>query len=181
VRGFEGCALKRTATSTVFADGNPSAPVMVIGEAPGAEEDRSGRPFVGRSGQLLDRMLAAIGLDRARNVLITNSIYWRPPGNRTPTDAEVAACLPFVLRHVELARPKILLLSGGRAASAVLGRKDGITRLRGRWFDLELPGLPGKIPTLATFHPSYLLRSPLHKREVWRDLLALQTKLESVL
>ena len=132
--------LKRTATNTVFADGNPAAPVMIIGEGPGADEDRIGRPFVGRAGQLLDRMLAAIGLDR-QGVHITNVVYWRPPGNRTPTTAEIASCLPFVLRHIALVHPKLLVLAGATAASALLPGGQGITRLRGRWFDLEIPGL----------------------------------------
>ena len=178
VAGFDGCHLKRTATNTVFIDGNPAAPVMIIGEAPGAEEDRIGRPFVGRSGQLLDRMLAAIGLDRT-NVQITNVIYWRPPGNRKPTTAEIAACLPFVLRHIALARPLVLVLSGGTAASALLPLSEGITRLRGRWFELAVPGLDRPVPTLAMFHPAFLLRAPERKRETWRDLLALKAKLDA--
>src|SRR5207302_9340575 len=149
VAAFDGCPLKRTATNTVFIDGNPAAPVMIIGEAPGAEEDRLGRPFVGRAGQLLDRMLAAIGLDRT-SVQITNVIYWRPPGNRKPNAAEIAACLPFVLRHIALARPRVLVLSGGSAASALLPLSEGITRLRGRWFELAVPGLEAPVPTLAS-------------------------------
>jgi uracil-DNA glycosylase len=180
IAGFEGCALKRTATNTVFADGNPAAPVMIIGEAPGADEDRIGRPFVGRAGQLLDRMLAAIGLDR-QNVLITNVVYWRPPGNRTPTTAEIASCLPFVLRHVALVRPKILVLSGATAAGALLPQGQGITRLRGRWFDLAIPGLADPVPTLPMFHPSFLLRTPERKRDAWRDLLALRARLDELL
>ncbi|HEV2335155.1 MAG TPA: uracil-DNA glycosylase [Stellaceae bacterium] len=179
VAAFDGCALKRTATNTVFIDGNPAAPVMIIGEAPGAEEDRIGRPFVGRSGQLLDRMLAAIGLDRT-SVQITNVIYWRPPGNRKPTTAEIAACLPFVLRHIALARPRVLVLSGGTAASALLPLSEGITRLRGRWFDLAVPGLDDPVPTLAMFHPAFLLRAPERKRETWRDLLALRARLDAL-
>jgi DNA polymerase len=179
VAAFEGCALKRTATTTVFADGNPKAPVMIVGEAPGAEEDRTGRPFVGRAGQLLDRMLAAIGLDRAE-VLITNVIYWRPPGNRTPTAAEIASCLPFVLRHVALVAPKVLVLAGGTAAGALLPQMGGITRLRGRWFDLDVPGLDRPVPTLPMFHPSFLLRAPERKREAWRDLLALRARLDEL-
>lgn len=177
LRAFEGCALKRTATNTVFADGNPAAPLMVIGEAPGADEDRLGHPFVGRSGQLLDRMLAAIGLDRQRNVYITNVLFWRPPGNRKPTNEEIAACLPFVWRHIALQRPRLVMLAGGTAASAVLGRAEGITRLRGRWFDLEVPDLDRPVPALATYHPSFLLRAPARKGEAWRDLLSLQSKL----
>ncbi len=177
VAGFDLCPLKRTATNTVFIDGNPAAPIMLIGEAPGADEDRIGRPFVGRSGQLLDRMLAAIGLDRT-GVQITNVIYWRPPGNRKPTTAEIAACLPFVLRHIALARPRVLVLCGGTAASALLPFSEGITRLRGRWFDLAVPGIDAPVPTLAMFHPSFLLRAPERKREAWRDLLALKARLD---
>jgi DNA polymerase len=179
VAGFEDCPLKRTATKTVFIDGNPAAPILFIGEAPGADEDRIGRPFVGRAGQLLDRMLAAIGLDRA-TVQITNVIYWRPPGNRKPTTAEIAACLPFVLRHIALAKPQVLVLCGGTAASALLPVSDGITRLRGRWFDLAVPGLDAPVPTLPMFHPAFLLRTPERKREAWRDLLALKARLDSV-
>ncbi len=178
VAGFDGCPLKRTATNTVFLDGNPAASVMIIGEAPGAEEDRLGRPFVGRSGQLLDRMLATIGLDRT-SVQITNVIYWRPPGNRKPNAAEIAACLPFVLRHIALARPLVLVLSGGTAASALLPLSEGITRLRGRWFELAVPGLDAPVPTLAMFHPAFLLRDPARKRETWRDLLALKARLDA--
>src|SRR5579862_6471722 len=179
VAAFDGCALKRTATSTVFIDGNPAARVMIVGEAPGAEEDRTGRPFVGRAGQLLDRMLAAIGLDR-NGVQITNVIYWRPPGNRKPTSAEIAACLPFVLRHIALARPHVLVLAGGTAASALLPTSDGITRLRGRWFELAVPGLEAPVPTLPMFHPAFLLRDPARKREAWRDLLALKARLDEI-
>lgn len=178
VRDFEGCALKRTATNTVFADGVPDAPLMVIGEAPGADEDRLGRPFVGRSGQLLDRMLASIGSDRHRNAYITNILFWRPPGNRKPTADEIAICLPFVWRHIALLAPKVVMLSGGTAASALLGRVEGITKLRGRWFDLEVEGLDRPVPALATYHPSFLLRSPARKGEAWRDLLSLQSKLK---
>jgi DNA polymerase len=176
IAAFDDCPLKRTATNTVFLDGNPQASVMIVGEAPGAEEDRIGRPFVGRAGQLLDRMLAAIGLDRA-SVQITNVIYWRPPGNRKPTSAEIAACLPFVLRHIALSRPKVLVLAGGTAASALLPVSEGITRLRGRWFDLAVPGLDAPVPTLPMFHPAFLLRTPERKREAWRDLLALKARL----
>jgi uracil-DNA glycosylase len=176
IAGFDACPLKRTATNTVFADGNPAAPVMIVGEAPGADEDRIGRPFVGRAGQLLDRMLAAIQLDRAA-VQITNVIYWRPPGNRKPTAPEIASCLPFVFRHIVLSRPKVLVLAGGTAASTLLDTTDGITRLRGRWFDLAVPGLDAPLPTLPMFHPAFLLRTPERKREAWRDLLALKAKL----
>jgi uracil-DNA glycosylase len=177
VAAFEGCALKRTATKTVFADGSAGAPLMVIGEAPGADEDRVGRPFVGRAGQMLDRMLAAISYERGRNAYITNVLFWRPPGNRKPTGEEIAACLPFVWRHIALLAPKVLVLCGGTATSALLGRAEGITKLRGRWSDLEVEGLDRKVPSLATYHPSFLLRTPSRKGEAWRDLLALQSKL----
>ena len=180
IGGFEGCALKQTATNTVIADGDPTAPVMIIGEAPGADEDRIGHPFVGRAGRLLDRMLAAIGLDRT-SVLITNVIYWRPPGNRTPTADEIAACLPFVLRHIALVRPKVLVLAGGTAARALLPPGPGITRLRGRWFDLAIPGIDRPVSTLPMFHPSFLLRAPERKREAWRDLRALRARLDELL
>jgi DNA polymerase len=178
VHEFDDCPLKRTATNTVFVDGNIEARLMIVGEAPGADEDRIGKPFVGRAGQLLDRMLAAIGLDRT-GVQITNVIYWRPPGNRKPTSAEIATCLPFVLRHVALARPKVLVLAGGTAASTLLPLTEGITRLRGRWFDLTVPGLDAPVPTLPMFHPAFLLRSPERKRDAWRDLLALKARLQS--
>lgn len=177
VKAFDGCPLKKTATNTVFADGDPSGGVMIIGEAPGADEDRLGRPFVGRSGQLLERMLGAIGIDRSQ-AYITNILYWRPPGNRKPTTEEVAICLPFVLRHVALTAPKVVVLCGGTSTSAVLGRQEGITRLRGRWFDLKVEGLEKSVPALATYHPSFLLRAPARKGEAWRDMLALQSKLE---
>ena len=181
VRAFEGCPLKRTATNTVFADGNPGAPLMIVGEAPGADEDRIGKPFVGRSGQLLDRMLGTIGIERATGAYISNVLFWRPPGNRKPTGGEITSCLPFVLRHIALVRPKVLVLCGGTAASTLLQRPEGITRLRGRWFELDIPGLDAPVASLATFHPSYLLRTPLAKREAWKDLIALQLKLDKML
>jgi uracil-DNA glycosylase len=177
VQSFDGCALKRTATNTVFADGVAGAPLMVIGEAPGGEEDRLGLPFVGRSGQLLDRMLAAIGLDRRRDAYISNILFWRPPGNRKPTDEETALCLPFVWRHIALAKPVAVLLCGGTAVSSLLGRNEGITRLRGRWVELPVPGLERPVPVMPTYHPSFLLRTPQRKNEAWHDLLELQTKL----
>ncbi len=178
IAAFDACPLKRTATRTVFADGNQAAQVMIIGEAPGAEEDRLGRPFVGRAGQLLDRMLGAIGLDR-KAVLITNIVYWRPPGNRTPSAAEIASCLPFVLRHIALVKPRALLLCGATAVGALIPEGGGITRLRGRWFQLEIPGLDEPVPTLPTFHPAFLLRSPEKKRDAWRDLLSLKARLDA--
>jgi DNA polymerase len=176
---FDGCPLKDTATNLVFADGNAEARVMIVGEAPGADEDRVGKPFVGVSGQLLDRMLAQIGLDR-QSVYISNIIFWRPPGNRQPTTAEVAACLPFVERHIELVDPDILLLAGGAAAKTLLARNEGIMRLRGRWYLYESTGMSRPIPALPTFHPAFLLRQPGQKREAWRDLLALRERLDQL-
>lgn len=178
--GFEGCGLKRTATNLVFADGNPEARVMFIGEAPGADEDRQGLPFVGVSGQLLDRMLSAIGLSRKTNAYISNVLFWRPPGNRSPAPAEIAACLPFVERHIELVDPAVLVLVGGIAAKTMLARQEGIMKLRGRWFTYETPRMSRPIPVIATYHPAYLLRSPGQKREAWLDLLELQQKIKDL-
>ncbi|MGA2124675.1 MAG: uracil-DNA glycosylase, partial [Xanthobacteraceae bacterium] len=170
VAAFDGCALKATARQVVFADGTPGSRVMLVGEAPGREEDLEGLPFVGRSGQLLDRMMAAIGLSR-RNAYIANIIPWRPPGNRTPTPQEQAICLPFIVRQIELCDPDILVCLGGPSAAALLGVKEGITRIRGRWF----PYSTGRdIRAIATLHPAYLLRQPLQKRLAWRDFLAVK-------
>jgi uracil-DNA glycosylase len=171
---FDGCALKMTATRLVFADGNPQARLMFVGEAPGRDEDLEGLPFVGRSGKLLDRMMAAIGIDR-NSAYIANVVPWRPPGNRTPTPQETAICLPFTLRQIELADPDILVCLGGPSAQTLLGVKDGIRRARGRWYAYHT-GRRG-IRALATFHPAYLLRSPLEKRLVWRDFLAIKAAL----
>jgi DNA polymerase len=176
---YDGVSLRKTATNLVFADGNPKAEVMLVGEAPGADEDRQGLPFVGVSGQLLDRMMAAIGYDRS-TFYITNVCFWRPPGNRKPTEAELAAQQPFVLRHIELVRPKVLVLVGGSSAQMLLGTTDGITRLRGKWFDYRSDGLEQPIPALPIFHPAYLLRQPELKREAWRDLLKLRIKLDAL-
>ena len=178
VRAFEGCALKRTATNTVIGDGNPEAALMFVGEAPGAEEDRQGLPFVGPAGRLLDRMLASIGLDRSA-VYITNMLPWRPPGNRSPTAEELAICQPFLERQIELIAPRILVLVGGIAAKALLNRREGITRLRGQWFPFSTPRMEGTIQATATFHPAYLLRTPSAKREVWRDLLAIEDRMKN--
>lgn len=172
--GFDGCALKTTAKNLVFADGNPQGRVMLVGEAPGADEDRLGLPFVGRSGQLLDRMLAAIGLTRQNDVYIANLLPWRPPGNRTPTPQEVAICLPFIQRQIELADPAFLICVGGPSAQGLLGFK-GILASRGKWVDYDTG--TKRIPAMATLHPAYLLRQPLQKRLVWRDLRALRTAL----
>ena len=172
---FDGCSLQQTATRLCFADGSPQAKLMLIGEAPGAEEDRQGKPFVGPSGQLLDRMLAAIGLDR-RSVWITNIVFWRPPGNRAPTTAEVAVCQPFVERQIELLRPRHILFLGGSAARGLLEVTEGVTKLRGRPFVYQ-PADAAPIPAGITFHPAYLLRQPLQKRLAWRDLLTLRRQL----
>ncbi|MBX3505091.1 MAG: uracil-DNA glycosylase [Parvibaculum sp.] len=172
---FEGCPLRYTAKNLVFADGNPQARIMLIGEAPGRDEDLQGRPFVGRAGQLLDRMLAAIGLDRT-GVYIVNTLPWRPPGNRTPTPAEHAVCMPFVERHVELVNPDILVLLGGVSAKQMLQTDTGIMRLRGKWASVEVNGR--SVPALPTLHPAYLLRQPAQKQLAWRDLLSLKARLQ---
>ncbi|MCW8087642.1 uracil-DNA glycosylase [Sabulicella glaciei] len=173
---FEGSPLRETASQLVFADGVPSASVMVIGEAPGADEDRMGRPFVGVSGRLMDRMMATIGLSRESNLYITNILPYRPPGNRTPSDAEVALFMPFLHRHIALARPHLLVLAGGVSAKGLLQTREGITRLRGKWH--KFTSSHGEvIPALPTLHPAYLLRNPIAKRDAWRDLLALRRKL----
>ncbi len=177
VESFTGCGLKQFASRTVFADGNPEARIMFIGEAPGADEDRQGLPFVGVSGKLLDRMLGSVGLSRTENAYITNIVFWRPPGNRAPTDEEIAACLPFVQRHIELVDPAVLVFVGGMSAKTLLAKPLGITKLRGRWYEYETPGLSRPIPAMALFHPAYLLRSPQQKRFAWRDLLAIKQKL----
>ena len=174
--GFDGCPLSQTATNLVFGDGNPHARLVLIGEAPGAEEDRRGLPFVGPSGRLLDKMLASIALDRS-NVFITNTIFWRPPGNRSPTSSEVAACMPFVERIVELIDPQLLVALGGPAAVALLGLAESVSRLRGRWFSYQTPRMPRPIAATALFHPAYLLRSPAQKRLAWRDLLAIKSRI----
>ena len=175
LEGFDGCSLKATANRLVFADGKPGARVMFVGEAPGAEEDREGLPFVGRSGKLLDRMLAAIGMDRTQ-CYIANIIPWRPPGNRTPTPQETAICLPFIRRQIELANPDILVCLGGPSAQTLLQQRDGILKLRGNWFDYACADRT--IRALPTLHPAYLLRQPQQKRLAWRDLLALKSALQ---
>lgn len=176
IEAFDGCPVKATANRTVICDGNPESGVMLIGEAPGAEEDRQGKPFVGAAGQLLDRMLAAIGLDR-QTAYITNVFFWRPPGNRTPTPQEVALCQPFVRRHVELVRPKAILALGAVSAKALFETETGITRLRGQWKELTFGTVT--VPVLASFHPAYLLRQPAQKRLSWEDLLAFRDRIGS--
>jgi DNA polymerase len=178
LEGFDGCALKRTATNTVFADGVERAPVMLIGEAPGRDEDRQGKPFVGRAGQLLDKMLASIGLDRKANAYITNVINWRPPDNRDPSPEEAAACLPFLRRHIELAQPQIIILLGAVAARHVVGVSDGIMKLRGRWMEYRVGDR--MVPLMPTLHPAYLLRQPAHKKLAWRDLQSVRDRLQTL-
>lgn len=176
---FDGCALRHTAMNLVFADGNPEASIMFIGEAPGEDEDRQGKPFVGVSGKLLDLMMASIGLNR-NSIYISNILFWRPPGNRSPTDAEIAACLPFAERHIALIKPQYLVLLGGVAAKSLLRTKEGITRLRGKWVNyIPATGddLAKPIPCLPIYHPAYLLRQPSAKRQAWGDLIQLKQKL----
>lgn len=175
---FEGCNLKFTAKNLVFADGNPEADIMLVGEAPGRDEDLEGLPFVGRSGQLLDRMLAAIGLDR-QSVYIANVIPWRPPGNRTPTPQETEICRPFIERQVELANPKVLVTLGGPSAKTLLNTTEGVMRLRGNWKTHVMPS-GTTIPAMPTLHPAYLLRNPAHKKFAWRDFLEVKAKLRSL-
>jgi len=178
LESFEGSALKQRATNTVFADGVAQSRVMLIGEAPGRDEDRIGKPFVGRAGQLLDKMLASIGLDRTRNCYITNVMNWRPPENRDPAPEEAAICLPFLRRHIELMNPKIIVLLGAVSARHVMGMTDGIMKTRGRWMEYRVG--EQMVPILATLHPAYLLRQPAHKKLAWRDLQAVAGKLEEL-
>lgn len=181
IEAFDGCPLKRTATKTVIYDGMAASRVMIIGEAPGADEDRTGKPFVGRAGQLLDRMLAAIGRDRygqeaALAAYITNVLFWRPPGNRTPTSTEIAMCLPFVHRHIALVDPVAILAVGAPAIHALTGTTEPVGRLRGRWHTAEIDGK--SYPVMPTYHPAYLLRQPAHKYMVWNDMLLFAQKLK---
>ncbi|HUO94372.1 MAG TPA: uracil-DNA glycosylase [Rhizomicrobium sp.] len=173
---YDGCLLKKHATNTVFADGTPEHGIMLIGEAPGHDEDRMGLPFVGRAGKLLDKMLAAINLDRSK-VYIVNVLPWRPPDNRNPEPVEVAKCIPFLRRHIELAKPKILILLGAVSARHVLGQTDGIMRLRGRWLEYHVAGQ--MIPVMPTLHPAYLLRRPIDKKLAWRDLQMIAAKVKT--
>jgi uracil-DNA glycosylase family 4 len=177
LEAFDGSELKKRASTTVFADGNPAARIMLIGEAPGFDEDKAGVPFVGRAGKLLDKMLAAIQLDR-NSAYIINVMPWRPPDNRNPDPAEVAMCIPFLRRHIELAAPKILILLGAVSARHVLGVNEGIMKLRGRWLEYRIG--TEMIPVLPTLHPAYLLRQPAHKKLAWRDLQAVAARLEEL-
>ncbi|KRA55976.1 uracil-DNA glycosylase [Devosia sp. Root635] len=174
---YDGCGLKLRATQLVFADGNPEAEIMLIGEAPGAEEDRQGKPFVGKSGQLLDRMLGAIGLDRT-NVYIANTVPWRPPGNRTPTPEEMALCLPFLHRQVELVAPKLVMTLGGPAMQTIFSTTTGIIKMRGKWSSVAIGH--HTVDAIPTLHPAYLLRNPAAKQQAWRDMLSLKLKAEEL-
>lgn len=180
VRAFEGCALKNTATNTVFSDGDPTSRLMFIGDAPGGEEDRHGKPFVGESGQLLDKILAAIGCDR-QQVYLTNILFWRPPGNQKPTPQQTMACLPFVKRHIELVRPKLLVFLGGTPASLLMDTTQGITRLRGKWTSYSYgPAAQDSVPAMPTYHPANLLQQPHFKGGAWRDFLEIRARLETL-
>ena len=177
IQNSDTCALKQNALKTVLADGNPLSKIMLIGEAPGAEEDKYGKPFVGRAGQLLDKMLGAINLDRNK-VYISNVIPWRPPGNRQPTTEEILQCLPFIQKHIEIIKPSILILLGNTAAKALLITSQGITRLRGTWHKYNSLGLLKPITTRAIFHPAFLLRSPNYKKKTWEDLQEIDKKIK---
>ena len=173
---FKGCELYKSSTNMVFSDGNPKSEIMLIGEAPGHDEDIQGKPFVGRSGKLLDKMLEAIDLNREK-VYIANIIPWRPPSNRRPTDEEIEICLPFIKKHIELIKPKVLMLLGSTATFALLKNTEGITKIRGKWVDLNLNSI--SVPTLPTFHPAFLLRQPAQKKHVWEDLKSLKNKVSN--
>ena len=173
---FEGCSLKATATNLVFAHGNPTAKLMFVGEAPGTEEDRNGIPFFGKSGQLLNKMIASIGLERSK-VMVCNTVFWRPPGNRPPTPHEVALCLPFLERLIQLVNPSILVCLGGPASKTLFGTSEGIGRIRGKWFSYQNSGMPNPIDSTAMFHPKYLNQTPKQKHLAWRDLLTISEKL----
>ena len=179
LESFDGCPLKKTAKNTVFGQGNPNADVMLIGEAPGADEDRLGLPFVGLSGQLLDKQLQAVGLSRQTNVYISNIIPWRPPGNRSPSDTEISLCLPFIKRHIELVNPKIIVTLGSIAFTSLIGKGETISKARGIWHSYQTEGLIAPIDVLPIFHPAFLLRTPAQKKASWHDFLMIQEKLNS--
>ena len=174
---FDGCSLKKMAKNLCFADGNPQSSIMLVGEAPGRDEDLAGVPFVGRAGQLLDKMLFAADLSRSKDVWITNSVYWRPPGNRTPTQAETEICRPFLERQIALIQPKIIVALGGAAAKHLLQTTSGIMRLRGKWHEIEIAG--AKYQLLPTLHPAFLLRTPAAKKLAWQDLLTIREKINA--
>ncbi len=177
---FDGCALKKTAKNTVFGQGNPHADVMFIGEAPGADEDRMGLPFVGLSGQLLDKMMLAIGLSRQTNAYISNIIPWRPPGNRNPSNVEIALCMPFIQRHIELVAPKIIITLGGVSFTSLVNTGETISRARGNWHSYQSAGLSAPVLLMPVFHPAFLLRTPAQKKSAWRDFLNIKQKLKEL-
>lgn len=187
---FDGLALKKTASNLVFGDGDPGADIMLIGEAPGKDEDLQAKPFVGESGQLLDRILKASGISRLgedghKSIYVSNILNWRPPGNRTPSPGEIDVSLAFIERHIQLIKPKLLIFCGGVAAKALLGKAEGISRLRNEWHDYlpqcaELNKGSDSIPSIATFHPSYLLKTPAQKKAVWADMISLQKKMQEI-
>ena len=180
INNFKGCSLKNTAKNLVFADGNPKAKVMLVGEAPGSEEDKTGIPFTGQAGNLLNKMLAAIGLNRT-NTYLTNIIFWRPPGNRNPTDEEINSCIPYVMKHIEIISPKILILAGAIASKTLLDIQDkGITQLRGKWHDINIKKKNLKIKAMPMFHPAFLLRQPARKREAWEDLKMIKKAIDNL-
>jgi len=176
IKDFNGCSLKKTATNTVFSDGNPDSDIMLIGDVPGVDEDRFGKVLVGENGQMLDRMFKAIGLTREADLYLTNIVPWRPPGNRKPSPEEITVCLPFIRRHIELFKPKLLIFLGGISANNLLDSELGIARLRGKWFDYDIYGQ--NIPVRPLFHPAYLLKQPKAKADTWRDLLEIKAKLK---
>ena len=177
---FDGCSLKKTAKNTVFGQGNPHSDVMFIGEAPGADEDRLGLPFVGVSGQLLDKMMLAIGLSRQTNAYISNISPWRPPGNRNPSNVEIALCMPFIQRHIELVSPKIIIALGGVAFSSLINTAETISKARGMWHSYQTAGLVAPVLLMPVFHPAFLLRTPAQKKNAWRDFLNIRQKLDEL-
>ena len=179
IKHSNNCSLKKNAINTVFSDGNSSSKIMLIGEAPGAEEDKIGKPFVGLAGKLLDKMLFSINLNRS-DVYITNIIPWRPPNNRTPDYEEILHCLPFAQKHIEIIQPKIIILLGGTAAKAILATTHGIMKLRGEWYNYNNLNIKKPIITRAIYHPAFLLRSPNHKRETWEDLIEIKKKINDI-
>ena len=178
---FDGCSLKKTAKNTVFGQGNPNAEVMFVGEAPGADEDRLGLPFVGASGQLLDKMMLSIGLSRQTNAYISNIIPWRPPGNRNPSNVEIALCMPFIQRHIELVAPKIIIALGSTAFSSLISNAETISKARGVWHSYQSSGLVAPVLLMPVFHPAFLLRTPAQKKNAWRDFLTIRKKLDELL
>ena len=178
LKNFVGCTLKNTAANTVFADGNKSSQIMIIGEAPTSEEDRTGRPFLGQSGELLEKMLHAIGLERSNDYYLTNILPWRPPGNRKPTETEISICMPFVKRHIELFAPKMIILLGSLPLRNLIHQDHGVLKSHGKWYDYNLEDK--KVPLMAIFHPNYLIQQPAAKKAAWKDLQEIKTKIEEI-